>query len=69
MLIYDLEVDVVQDRSTRPWRLSTHHVRLAVADRASLTSADNEAREMAALMCWGVRGESVDGVRITSVEL
>lgn len=68
-LIYDLEVDVVRDRSSRPWRERTHHVRLAVEDRASLTSADIEARNLAAWMCWHVRGEMVTAVRIVSVEL
>lgn len=68
-LVYVLEVDVVPDRSSRPWRERTHYVTVAVADRDSLTRADNEARRLAAWMCWHVRGEMVTAVRIVSVEL
>ena len=69
MLTYDLEVDVVRDRDARPWLARTHYVTVAVDDRPSLTSADNEARNLAAWMCWHVRGEMVTAVRIMSVEL
>lgn len=68
-LVYALEVDVVRDRSVRPWRERTHFVEVAVPDQASLTSADNEARNLAAWMCWHVRGEMVTAVRITGVVL
>lgn len=68
-LIFDLEVDVVRERDVRPWRERTHHVRVAVDDRPSLTSAENEARNLAAWMCWHVRGEMVTAVRITGAVL
>lgn len=69
VLVYDLEVDVVRDRDDRPWRERTHHVRVAVDDRPSLTCADIEARNLAAWMCSHVRGSMVTAVRIMSVEL
>jgi hypothetical protein len=69
MLVYELEVDVVRERAIRPWRGRTHYVTVAVDDRPDLTCADNEARNLAAWMCWHVRGEMVTTVRITSVEL
>lgn len=65
---FEVEVDVVQDRSTRPWRTRTHYVTVVVEDRPSWSSMEIEARNMAAFMCWGVRGESVDGVRIVGCE-
>lgn len=68
-LVFDLEVDVVRDRSIRPWREWVHHVRVAVDDQPSLTRAENEARNLAAWMCWHVRGEMVTAVRIVSAEL
>lgn len=68
-LVYELEVDVVRDRGRRPWVERTHYVTVAVADRESLTSADIEARTLAAWMCWHVRGEMVTAVRIVAVEL
>lgn len=68
-LIFDMEVDVVRDRSIRPWRERTHHVIIAVADRPSMLSAENEARTMAAFMCWHVRGQMVTAVRIIGAEL
>jgi hypothetical protein len=68
-LVYELEVDVVRDRSHRPWIERTHYVTVAVDDRDNLTSADNEARNVAAWMCWHIRGEMVTGARIVSCEL
>jgi len=68
-LIFDLEVDVVVDRGSRPWREQTHHVRLAVADRPSLLRAEIEARNLAAWMVWGVRGDMVTSVRIVGAVL
>lgn len=68
-LIFDLEVDVVRERDTRPWRERTHYVQVAVEDRPSLTRAENEARNLAAWMCWHVRGEMVTAVRIVGAEL
>jgi len=68
-LIYDLEVDVVVDRSSRPWRERTHHVRLAIPDQPSLTRAEIEARNLAAWMVWGVRGDLVTTVRIVGAVL
>lgn len=69
MLVYELEVDVVRDRSSRPWRERTHYVQVGVEDQPSLTRADTEARNLAAWMCWHVRGEMVTAVRIVGVEL
>jgi len=68
-LIYEVEVDVVRKRDQRPWRERTHYVTVAVDDRENLTCADNEARNLAAWMCWHVRGEMVTGARIVSVEM
>jgi hypothetical protein len=68
-LIYEVEVDVVRDRRQRPWRERTHYVTVAVEDRPSLASADIEARNLAAWMCWHVRGEMVTAARIVSVVL
>ena len=59
----------MRDRDVRPWRERTHYVTVAVDDRASLTSADIEARNLAAWMCWHVRGSMVTAVRIVAVEL
>lgn len=68
-LIFDMEVDVVRKRDVRPWVERTHHVRIAVDDRPSLLCAEQEARNLAAFMCWHVRGEMVTAVRIVSAEL
>lgn len=65
--IFDCEVDVVRDRSARPWRERTHYVSVAVADRPSWYCMEIEARTLAAWMCWHVRGEMVTAVRITAV--
>lgn len=67
-LIFDLEVDVVVDRSARPWRPRTHHVRLAVPDDPrGWSRPEIEARNLAAWMCWHVRGDMVTAVRIVDV--
>lgn len=65
---FDLEVDVVQDRSSRPWRERTHHVFVEVPEMPSWTAMENEARNTAAWMCWHIRGEMVTAVRIVGVE-
>lgn len=67
-MIFSLEVDVVRDRSARPWRARTHYVTVVVDDRPSWTAAENEARNLAAWMTWHVRGEMVTAVRIVGVE-
>lgn len=67
-LVFDLEVDVVRDRNDRPWKEHTHFVRIAVEDRPGWSMVENEARNLAAWMCWHVRGTMVTAVRITSVE-
>lgn len=69
MLIFDLEVDVA-DRPlvTGLPRARTHHVRIAVEDRPSLTSAENEARFFATAL-GQVRGDMVTAVRIIGAEL
>jgi hypothetical protein len=69
VIVYELEVDVVRHRDQRPWVARTHYVTVAVDDQPSLTRADNEARNLAAWMCWHVRGEMVTAARIVSVEL
>jgi hypothetical protein len=66
VIVYQLEADAVADRDARPWRERTRHVTVAVDDRPNLTSADNEARNLAAWMC---RGELVTAVRIVGCEL
>lgn len=66
--MFDLEVDVVRNRDVRPWRARTHFVRVAVPDQPSWTRMENEARNLAAWMCWHVRGNMVTAVRITGVE-
>lgn len=66
--VFDLEVDVVRDRGQRPWRERTHHVSVAVPEHRSWTCMENEARNLAAWMCWHVRGNMVTAVRIVSVE-
>jgi hypothetical protein len=66
---FDLEVDVVRKRDERPWRERTHHVRLSVPEQRSWTAMENEARNLAAWMCWHVRGEMVTAVRIVEVEI
>lgn len=67
-LIFDMEVDVAHQRPPVPANIRTHFVTLAVADRSSLTSAENEARMLAAQMCSG-RGPMVTAVRIIGCEL
>jgi len=67
-LIFDLEVDVVVDRDVRPWRARTHHVRVAVPDQPGWSRVEQEARNLAAWMCWHVRGNMVTAVRIVDVE-
>jgi hypothetical protein len=64
---FDLEVDVVRDRSSRPWHSYTHYVTVSVAE-ATWSRMENEARNVAAWMCWHVRGEMVTAVRIISCE-
>lgn len=68
-LVYELEVDVARERPPTARNTRTHHVTVAVDDRPNLTAADNEARNLAAWMCWHVRGPMVTAVRIVSVEL
>lgn len=68
MLIFDLEVDVAVDRGVRPWQIRTHYVRIAVADQPGWSRVETEARNFAAWMCWGARGDVVTAVRIVSVE-
>lgn len=68
-LIYHLEVDVARERPPTPRNVKTHYVTVAVPDRPNLTSADNEARNLAAWMCWYIRGPMVTAVRIMEVEL
>lgn len=67
MAIFECEVDVVRERAQRPWRVRTHHVSVAVEDRPSWVRMENEARNLAAWMCWHVRGEIVTAVRIVAV--
>lgn len=69
LLVFDCEVDVVVDRDRRPWRERTHYVSVLVEERPSWTATENEARNLAAWMCWHVRGNMVTTVRICSVEL
>lgn len=68
-LIYHLEVDVSRERPPTPRNIRTHYVTVSVDDRPNLTSADNEARNLAAWMVWHVRGPMVTAVRIVEVEL
>lgn len=67
-LIFDLEVDVARQRPPTPANTRTHHVRVAVADRPGWTRVENEARNLAAWMCWHRLGPMVTAVRIVSVE-
>jgi hypothetical protein len=67
--VFELEVDVVRDRDVRPWRTRTHLVAVAVQDHAWWSVMENEARNLAAWMCWHVRGNMVTAVRIVSVEI
>jgi hypothetical protein len=67
MLTFDMEVDVT-DRPLSANRARTHYVRVAVEDRPSLASAENEARFFAAAMGQS-RGDMVTAVRITGAEL
>jgi hypothetical protein len=66
---FDLEVDVVHDRDSRPWIEKTHFVQVVVPEKPSWTATENEARNLAAWMCWHVRGEMVTAVRITEVRI
>lgn len=68
-MVFDLEVDVVRDRSSRPWRSRTHHVSVQVDDQLSWSRAENEARNLAVGMCGSARGEMVIAVRIVAVEV
>jgi hypothetical protein len=68
MPVFQLEVDVVADRDRRPWISRRHHVTVLVDDRPSWLCMENEARNLAAWMCWHVRGTMVTAVRIVSVE-
>lgn len=68
-MLFEMEVDVVRDRDVRPWRARTHHVSVEVEDQGSWTREENEARNLAAWMCWHVRGNMVTAVRIVSVEI
>lgn len=68
MAVFEIEVDVVRDRGSRPWRERTHHVSVQVDERPSWMSMENEARNLAAWMCWHVRGNMVTAARIVSVE-
>jgi hypothetical protein len=65
--MFELEVDVVRDRSSRPWRSRTHYVTVTVTE-ATWTRMEIEARNLAAWMCWHVRGEMVTAVRIVGCE-
>lgn len=67
--VFECEVDVVRDRDVRPWQARTHHVTVAVEDRPSWSVMENEARNLAAWMCWHVRGNMVTAVRIVGCEL
>jgi hypothetical protein len=67
MIVFDLEVDVVRDRDDKPWKVRTHHVTVGVAED-TWSRMENEARNLAAWMCWHVRGNMVTAVRIVSVE-
>lgn len=66
MVVFDLEVDVVRERDQRPWRERTHYVTVAVEDN-TWSRMENEARNLAAWMCWHIRGNMVTAVRITAV--
>lgn len=68
MIVFDLEVDVVHDRDVRPWRERTHYVSVAVPED-TWSRMENEARNLAAWMCWHVQGNMVTAVRIVAVEV
>lgn len=68
MAVFDLEVDVVRDRDVHPWRTRTHFVTVAVEDQSSFSRMENEARNLAAWMCWHVRGNMVTAARIVRAE-
>lgn len=67
--VFDCEVDVVRERDARPWRQRTHYVTVAVDEKPSGLATENEARNLAAWMCWHVRGDMVTAVRIVGCEL
>lgn len=69
MVVFELEVDVVRDRDSRPWRERTHFVTISVDESDSWSRMENEARNLAAWMCWHVRGNMVTAVRIAAVEV
>ena len=69
MAVFDLEVDVVRDRLSRPWAIHTHHVTIPVADDISPSRQENLARTLAVGMVASARGEIVTAVRIISAEL
>lgn len=66
--VFELEVDVVRRRDVRPWRERTHYVTVDVDDRPSWSAMENEARNVAAWMCWHVRGDMVTAARITGCQ-
>jgi hypothetical protein len=66
---YEVEVDVVRNRDTRPWKERTHYVSVSVPYSDSWSRMDNEARNLAVWMCWHVRGNMVTAARIVSVEV
>jgi hypothetical protein len=68
-VLFELEVDVVRKRKLRPWRERTHFVQVEVPEGPNWTTMENEARNLAAWMCWHVRGEMVTAVRIVGVEI
>lgn len=67
--VFDLEVDVVRDRDQRPWRPRTHYVTVTVPELPTWGHMEREARNLAAWMCWHVRGAMVTAVRIVGVEI
>lgn len=68
MLIFDMEADVALRRPPTPANTRTWFSRIAVTDRPSLTSAENEARTLAAQMAHR-HGPMVTAVRIVGAVL
>lgn len=68
-VVFELEVDVVLDRSVRPWKTRVHYVTVAVTEKSSWMATVQEARNLAAYMCWHVRGNMVTAVRVISCEI
>ena len=66
-VLFDLEVDVAVQRPPTPANTRTHHVQVAVPDSPGFTRAENQARTLAALMCYR-RGPMVTAVRIVTAE-